>query len=90
MQIFIDTVVVSHGGNRGSCASVNYVARKMGVHNGTWLRSAMEKCGSALVVVPYDFDQYEEVWLSFIILVQQNSGRQLKIFLLRLGLEEDI
>lgn len=54
-------VVVSHGGARGTCASVNYVARKLGVHNGWRLAEAERLCGEQLVVLPYDFEAYEQV-----------------------------
>lgn len=54
-------IVVSHGGNRAVCASVNYAARKMGASNGDWLGGAKELCGPDLVVLPYDYDAYESV-----------------------------
>jgi nucleotidyltransferase/DNA polymerase involved in DNA repair len=54
-------VVISHGGARGTCASVNYVARGLGVHNGWRLAEAERLCGENLVVLPYDFEAYEKV-----------------------------
>ncbi|KAK0729150.1 hypothetical protein B0T21DRAFT_335756 [Apiosordaria backusii] len=52
--------VVAHGNGSGSeIASCNYPARKFGVHNGMWMKRAMELCPE-LKVLPYDFAGYEE------------------------------
>lgn len=57
-------VVISHGGSRALCPSVNYEARKLGIHNGTPLGDAMEvarAAGKELIVLPYDYAEYEVV-----------------------------
>lgn len=54
-------VVVSHGGARGTCASVNYEARRRGLRNGWRLSEAERLCGPELAVLPYNFEAYEEV-----------------------------
>lgn len=57
-------VVISHGGNRALCPSVNYEARKLGIQNGTPLGDAMEvarAAGKELIVLPYDYAEYEVV-----------------------------
>jgi nucleotidyltransferase/DNA polymerase involved in DNA repair len=41
-------------------ASCNYEARKFGVQNGMFVRKAKELCPDILIV-PYQFDKYEEV-----------------------------
>ncbi|KAI6082131.1 impB/mucB/samB family protein [Hypoxylon rubiginosum] len=52
--------VVAHGTGTGSeIASCNYPARKYGVKNGMWMKSAKELCPN-LKVLPYDFPAYEE------------------------------
>ncbi|KOS16621.1 DNA repair protein rev1 [Escovopsis weberi] len=53
-------VVVAHSPGSGSeIASCNYVARKFGVKNGMWMKTAQELCPN-LKVLPYDFPAYEE------------------------------
>ncbi|KPI39399.1 DNA repair protein rev1 [Cyphellophora attinorum] len=53
-------VVIAHGSGPGSeIASCNYPARKFGVKNGMWMKTALELC-SELNVLPYDFKAYEE------------------------------
>lgn len=57
-------VVISHGGNRALCPSVNYEARKLGIQNGTPLGDAIETAraaGKELIVLPYDYAEYEVV-----------------------------
>jgi nucleotidyltransferase/DNA polymerase involved in DNA repair len=57
-------VAISHGGNRALCASVNYAARAVGIHNGTRLLDAQQRCkdaGLELTVLGYDFPAYEQV-----------------------------
>ncbi|KAM0564143.1 hypothetical protein ACHAPJ_000352 [Fusarium lateritium] len=52
--------VVAHSAGSGSeIASCNYPARKFGVKNGMWMKSALELCPD-LKVLPYDFPAYEE------------------------------
>ncbi|KAF4335725.1 DNA repair REV1 [Fusarium beomiforme] len=52
--------VVAHSTGSGSeIASCNYPARKFGVKNGMWMKSALEMCPD-LKVLPYDFPAYEE------------------------------
>jgi DNA repair protein REV1 len=53
-------VVIAHGSGPGSeIASCNYPARKFGVKNGMWMKTALGLC-SDLKVLPYDFQLYEE------------------------------
>jgi DNA repair protein REV1 len=53
-------VVIAHGSGPGSeIASCNYPARKFGVKNGMWMKSALALCPD-LKVLPYDFKLYEE------------------------------
>jgi DNA repair protein REV1 len=53
-------VVIAHGSGPGSeIASCNYPARKFGVKNGMWMKTALGLC-SDLKVLPYDFKAYEE------------------------------
>ena len=52
--------VVAHGGGSGSeIASCNYPARKFGVKNGMWMKTAQQLCPE-LKVLPYEFKAYEE------------------------------
>ena len=53
-------VVIAHGSGPGSeIASCNYPARKFGVKNGMWMKTALGLCQD-LKVLPYDFKLYEE------------------------------
>ncbi|KAM0345315.1 hypothetical protein ACHAPU_006714 [Fusarium lateritium] len=53
-------VVVAHSSGSGSeIASCNYPARKFGVKNGMWMKSALEMCPE-IKVLPYDFPAYED------------------------------
>ncbi|KAK7745077.1 deoxycytidyl transferase [Cytospora paraplurivora] len=53
-------VVVAHSVGTGSeIASCNYPARKHGIKNGMWMKSALELCPD-IKVLPYDFPAYEE------------------------------
>lgn len=53
-------VVVAHGSGPGSeIASCNYPARKYGVKNGMWMKTALGLC-PGLKVLPYDYGAYEE------------------------------
>ncbi|MCJ1395046.1 deoxycytidyl transferase [Xylographa bjoerkii] len=57
--------VVAHGGGSGSeIASCNYPARKFGVKNGMWMKTAQQLCPD-LKVLPYDFKAYEEASRDF-------------------------
>lgn len=38
-------------------ASANYAARRQGVSNGMWLRTARERCPE-LISMPYEFEEY--------------------------------
>jgi DNA repair protein REV1 len=56
-------VGVCHSNSKNGTAEVascNYEARKFGVKNGMFIRKAKELCPD-IVVVPYQFDKYEEV-----------------------------
>ncbi|EDR23817.1 DNA polymerase IV, putative [Entamoeba dispar SAW760] len=55
-------VVISHGGNNADVSCCNYEARKYGIKNGMWLKQAYNLCPQ-LVVVGYDFDEYEKTAL---------------------------
>ncbi|KIX98302.1 uncharacterized protein Z520_05603 [Fonsecaea multimorphosa CBS 102226] len=53
-------VVIAHGSGPGSeIASCNYPARKYGIKNGMWMKSALGMCPD-VKVLPYDFKAYEE------------------------------
>ncbi|RVX66248.1 hypothetical protein B0A52_10175 [Exophiala mesophila] len=53
-------VVIAHGSGPGSeIASCNYPARKFGVKNGMWMKTALGLCPD-LKVLPYDYKAYEE------------------------------
>lgn len=54
-----DPIAVSHGNNTSDIASCNYVARKAGVKNGMWVRSAKRLCPN-LILIDYEFDLYEK------------------------------
>ncbi|MCJ1473349.1 deoxycytidyl transferase [Lambiella insularis] len=57
--------VVAHGGGSGSeIASCNYPARKFGVKNGMWMKTAQQLCPD-LKVLPYDFKAYEQASRAF-------------------------
>lgn len=47
-----------HGG--GEVSSANYLARSCGVEKGMWMAEARQRCPD-LVVVPYEFERYENV-----------------------------
>ena len=58
-------VVIAHGSGPGSeIASCNYPARKYGVKNGMWMKTALGLCAE-LKVLPYDFKLYEEASRQF-------------------------
>ncbi|KIW10858.1 hypothetical protein PV08_10157 [Exophiala spinifera] len=53
-------VVIAHGSGPGSeIASCNYPARKFGIKNGMWMKTALEMCPT-VKVLPYDYKAYEE------------------------------
>ncbi|KAK5046432.1 hypothetical protein LTR84_008235 [Exophiala bonariae] len=53
-------VVIAHGSGPGSeIASCNYPARKYGVKNGMWMKTALQLCPE-LKALPYDYAEYEE------------------------------
>lgn len=58
-------VVIAHGTGPGSeIASCNYPARKYGVKNGMWMKTALELCPE-LKALPYDYAGYEEASRQF-------------------------
>lgn len=67
-------VAVAHGGGSGSeIASCNYPARKYGVKNGMWMKSAQKMCPD-LKVLPYDFKAYEEASRNFYEAIMGTGG----------------
>lgn len=67
-------VAIAHGGGSGSeIASCNYPARKFGVKNGMWMKSAQKLCPS-LKVLPYDFKAYEEASRDFYATILETGG----------------
>ncbi|MCJ1341811.1 deoxycytidyl transferase [Bachmanniomyces sp. S44760] len=66
--------VVAHGGGSGSeIASCNYPARKYGVKNGMWMKTAQQLC-SDLKVLPYDFKAYENASRNFYDAIMDTGG----------------
>ena len=58
-------VVIAHGSGPGSeIASCNYPARKYGIKNGMWMKTALRLCPD-IKVLPYDFKLYEEASRQF-------------------------
>ncbi|MCJ1369737.1 deoxycytidyl transferase [Loxospora ochrophaea] len=67
-------VVVAHGGGSGSeIASCNYPARKFGIKNGMWMKSAQQLCPD-ITVLPYDFPAYEEASRKFYDAIMDIGG----------------
>lgn len=67
-------VVVAHGGGSGSeISSCNYVARKFGIKNGMWMKSAQKLCPD-IKVLPYDFKGYEEASRNFYDTILDTGG----------------
>lgn len=67
-------VAIAHGGGSGSeIASCNYPARKFGVKNGMWMKSAHKLCPD-LKVLPYDFKAYEEASRDFYAAILETGG----------------
>ena len=67
-------VAIAHGGGSGSeIASCNYPARKFGVKNGMWMKSAQKLCPN-LKVLPYDFKAYEEASRDFYAAILETNG----------------
>jgi len=65
VQLVEKPVVIAHGSGPGSeIASCNYPARKYGVKNGMWMKTALELCPE-LKVLPYDYKAYEEASRQF-------------------------
>lgn len=59
-QLVDKPVVIAHGSGPGSeIASCNYPARKHGVKNGMWMKTALGLCPT-LKILPYDYNAYEE------------------------------
>ncbi|KAI5955061.1 REV1 [Candida jiufengensis] len=59
LDINKDAIVVGHGGKSSDVASCNYVARKFGIRNGMWFKSAQQLCPN-LHLLDYEFDSYEK------------------------------
>ena len=72
---FIDKpVVVAHGGGPGSeISSCNYVARRLGLKNGMWMKSAQKICPN-IKVLPYDFKAYEDASKDFYEVILDTGG----------------
>jgi DNA repair protein REV1 len=67
-------VVIAHGsGPCSEIASCNYPARKFGIKNGMWMKSALEQYPS-LKVLPYDFKAYEEASRQFYEAILATDG----------------
>lgn len=67
-------VAIAHGGGSGSeIASCNYPARKFGVKNGMWMKSAHKLCPD-LNVLPYDFAAYEQASRDFYAAILETGG----------------
>ena len=59
-QLATKPVAIAHGsGPSSEIASCNYPARKFGIKNGMWMKTALQLC-SEIKVLPYDFKAYEE------------------------------
>lgn len=66
--------VVAHGGGSGSeIASCNYPARKFGIKNGMWMKSAQQLCPE-IKVLPYDFKAYEDASRNFYDAAMNTDG----------------
>jgi len=68
--------VVCHSSNKNGTAEIscaNYPARKLGIHAGMFISSAMEICPS-LEVVPYHFQQYHEISEKAYEIMMQHSS----------------
>lgn len=66
--------VVAHGGGAGSeIASCNYPARKFGIKNGMWMKTAQQLCPD-IKVLPYDFKAYEEASRDFYNAAMNTDG----------------
>jgi DNA repair protein REV1 len=67
-------VVIAHGSGPGSeIASCNYPARKFGIKNGMWMKSALQQCPD-LKVLPYDYKAYEEASRQFYEAILATDG----------------
>lgn len=67
-------VVVAHGGGPGSeISSCNYVARRLGLKNGMWMKSAQKICPD-IKVLPYDFKAYEDASKDFYEAILDTGG----------------
>ena len=51
----------NHSAGHSEISCVNYIARRCGVRADMWMASARERCDPDLVVIPYEFDAYQEV-----------------------------
>jgi DNA repair protein REV1 len=73
-QLADKPVVIAHGSGPGSeIASCNYPARKFGIKNGMWMKSALQQCPD-LKVLPYDFKEYEEASRQFYEAILATDG----------------
>jgi DNA repair protein REV1 len=67
-------VVIAHGTGPGSeIASCNYPARKFGIKNGMWMKSALQQCPD-LKVLPYNYEAYEEASRQFYEAILATDG----------------
>ena len=67
-------VVVAHGGGSGAeIASCNYPARRYGIKNGMWMKSAQQLCPD-LKVLPYNFKAYEAASKDFYAAAMETGG----------------
>lgn len=73
-QLIDKPVVIAHGSGAGSeIASCNYPARKYGVKNGMWMKTAKELCPN-VEVLPYDYKGYEEASRHFYDAILATDG----------------
>ena len=73
-QLAEKPVVIAHGSGSGSeIASCNYPARKYGIKNGMWMKTAQQLC-SELQILPYDFTAYEEASRHFYDAILETNG----------------
>ena len=73
-QLIDKPVVIAHGSGAGSeIASCNYPARKFGVKNGMWMKTALQLCPD-LKTLPYDFKAYEEASRHFYDAILATDG----------------
>ena len=73
-QLAEKPVAIAHGSGAGSeIASCNYPARKYGVKNGMWMKTALQLCPD-IKILPYDFKAYEEASRHFYDAILATDG----------------